>query len=190
MKRKTKNKRNLITVVLVILGLGVVALITFLSFKFFGLDKLFANDKPNITNTTTNTPVATNTPSSNQNNNQPAQTPTQDYQEKPQVIQYSGDNPNGADQLTGAITYTGIINDTLAIRVNIDQYIGEGNCILTLTGSSTNYTEAAKVADSASTATCEGFNVPLSIIQDKVLNISIEVSADGKKGIIQGEAKL
>ena len=188
MKRKTKKNKNILTVLLVLVGLVAVAGITFVCFKFLGFDKMLDNKKNN--NTVYQT---TDSGSRSPAQTSPAQaepTTPNNYQEKQPIVQYSGDNPNDAGELSGVITYTGVVNDTFAIRVNIDQYVNEGTCTLTLTGAQTNYVEAARVVDAASTATCEGFNVPLSQINDNSVRIYIEINADGKKGIISGDATL
>lgn len=192
MKRKTKKKNNLLTVVLVLVGLIAVAGITFACFKFLGFGKMLNKDKEE-TDTAQQTPVTkepTATEKPNTSTPQPETKQETEYKDKQPTIQYSGSNPNDAGELSGAITYTGITNDTLAIRVNIDQYVSEGTCSLTVAGSKTYYVEAATVVDSASTATCEGFNVPLSQIKDSVVRVTIEVNADGKKGVIFGDVSL
>ncbi len=190
MKRKTKKSNKFLPVVLFIVGLLAVAGIVFAALKLFGVEKLF--------NKETNDSVSTSNTTQTQNNQntivdakpKPEQNTNPEYKEKEPIIQYSGEDPNLTGIISGAVTYTGISNDTLIIRVNIDQYINEGNCILSLTGANTNYTEAARVIDSASTATCEGFNVPLSQIKDNSVNIVIEVKTDDKRGIIRGNASL
>ena len=191
MKRKNKKQNKILPVVLVLIGLVAVAGMVFAAFKLLNLDKLFNQDTThqNTTSNTSDQRVITREPNPS-SSAEPQSNPQQGYQEKEPVVQYSGDNPNDADRLSGAITYTGISNDTFIIRVNIDQYVREGNCILTVTGAKTSYTEAARVTDAASTSTCEGFNVPLSVIKDSNVDILIEIKADDKQGVIRGNASI
>ena len=51
---------------------------------------------------------------------------------KPKVVQYDGENPNSAEELSGVITYAGFNDNGLMVRVNIDQYLGDGECKLDL----------------------------------------------------------
>ena len=187
MKRKNKKQNKILPVIL-----AAVAGRVFAVFKVFNLEKLF--NKPEEIRQTSTSVAQEQGPSEKIVNSLPASTQgepkPQDYQEKQPVTQFSGEDPNNGGGISGAITYTGISNDTLIIRVNLDQYIREGNCILTVSGAQTNYTEAARVMDSASTSTCEGFNVPLSFIKDKAVNIIIEVKSDDKSGVIKGQASV
>ena len=195
MKRKNKKQNKVLPVILVIVGLFGVAGIVFAAFKIFGLEKLLAGDS--TTDKEKDSQTSLSQPSGHQTDEKVVgqienQNPTEEpkYEEKQPVVQYSGDNPNEKEQISGAITYIGISNDTLAVRVNIDQYIEEGNCIITLAGAKTDYAEAARVIDSAATSTCEGFNIPLSVLKDNHLDIIIEVRSDTKQGIIRGEASI
>ena len=196
MKSKHKKQNKIIPVVLVIVGLVAVAGIVFAALKLFGLEKLLNNSSGGRDNNTStmlpNTENLHNYHSETPNTTKEPQTPANDgdFKEKEVIVNYSGDDPNTGETITGVITYTGIANDTLAIRVNIDQYVEEGNCMLTVAGSNTNYVEAARVIDAAATSTCEGFNVPLSVINDEQVSIVIEIVANGKHGFINGGATL
>lgn len=112
-------------------------------------------------------------------------------EEEKKIEQYDGADPNNAEEITGVITYAGVSGDNLMIRVNIDQYLTGGTCKLNLgpNGSSV-YNTIANVVDSASTSTCEGFNVPLSSLPSGKLNIVINIESNGKTGVIAGEANI
>ena len=111
--------------------------------------------------------------------------------EKKEVKQYEGENPNVSNDLTGAITYAGVSNGTLRIRVNIDQYLSGGTCELGLiTDGGKVYSTSVGVSDSASTATCQGFDVPTSGLPTGDYRIEVIVSSGDKTGIILGEVKL
>lgn len=98
------------------------------------------------------------------------------------------DTPNGLDGLTGVVTYAGVIDGELVVRVNIDQYLTEGTCVLTLMqGGKSIYVETTGIKESATTATCEGFNVPVNGLVVEGAKITVGLSADGKRGEIVGE---
>lgn len=111
--------------------------------------------------------------------------------EKQEVVNYEGENPNAAENLTGVVTYTGISGDDLVIRVNIDQYLTGGECRLVLKrGSEVAYEEKAAIVSSAATSTCEGFNIPTTSLAGPSYAIEVYLSADGKSGVILGETAL
>ena len=116
---------------------------------------------------------------------------TSESPEKPKVEQYDGESPNQANELTGVVTYAGVSGDNLMIRVNIDQYLENGQCELTLKqGSATIYNSIASIIGSASTATCEGFDIPINKLGGGKFEININLSANGRTGLIRGEANV
>lgn len=111
--------------------------------------------------------------------------------EKEKVLKYEGEDPNKAEGLSGALTYAGVVDDKLMLRVNIDQYVNSGNCELTLRkGGATIYNSIASIIGSASTATCEGFDVPVAGLGGGLIEININLSADGRSGAIRGEVNI
>ena len=111
--------------------------------------------------------------------------------EKEEIKQYEGEDPNEANDLTGVVTYAGVIGGELVIRVNIDQYLASGNCGLSLLqDGAVVYSDIVEIIDSASTATCAGFNVPMNSLSDGEIGIRIELDANGKKGMIAGEVGI
>lgn len=110
---------------------------------------------------------------------------------KPKVIQYDGDNPNEAETLSGAITFAGVTENILMIRVNIDQYLESGECELTLRkGNDTIYNSIASIIGGPSTATCEGFDVSTAGLGGGKIQIDINLNANGRSGVIRGEANI
>ena len=110
---------------------------------------------------------------------------------KEEVVQYEGENPNSLESLTGVITYAGVSGDKLMIRLNIDQFLEGGECMLLLaTAGNTVYSNTARVIDSATTSTCEGFDVPLSLLESGSYNITVEVESGAKKGTITGGVNI
>lgn len=111
--------------------------------------------------------------------------------EKEKVVQYEGGDPNVSEELTGVVTYTGVSGDNLMIRVNIDQYLESGKCVLSLMRDGGEvYTDEAGIATAASTATCEGFNVPVSVLGAGDYEVIIRLGAGDKVGTIRGEASV
>ncbi len=111
--------------------------------------------------------------------------------QKEEVPQYDGENPNEQGGLTGVITYLGVSGSDLVVRVNIDQYLTSGSCeINVIKGGEVLYTSLASVIDSASTSTCEGFNVPVEKLSAGKIQVNINVSSGEKTGIISGEAEI
>ena len=116
---------------------------------------------------------------------------SEDPVEKPKIEQYDGNDPNTSASLTGALTYVGVTNGNLRLRVNIDQYLSSGSCNLVLSRNGSQiYSDSASIVDSASTSTCEGFDIATSALGSGNLLISISISSGGKTGTITGEATV
>ncbi len=114
-----------------------------------------------------------------------------DEEDDKKVKQYEGEDPNKAEELSGVITYAGLVDDTVMIRVNIDQYLGNGTCTLSLMdGGSVVYEDTANISSSASTSTCEGFNVSASRLSGGSYSIIIKLESEGKIGTIKGEVSV
>lgn len=111
--------------------------------------------------------------------------------EDKKIPQYDGEDPNLAAELSGAITFADVVDGKLMIRMNIDQYLNDGECRLTLKrGDTVIYNDTVKIASSASTSSCEGFDVPVAGLDTGKVDIVIDLITDDKKGIINGEANL
>ena len=116
----------------------------------------------------------------------------EDEEEKPKIVQYDGEDPNSLEELSGVVTYAGLSGGNVMIRVNIDQYLEHGECELVLKqGGVDIYSDAAGIVNSAATATCEGFDVPVNDLgAEGSVEIEVKLNADGKSGVIQGEVSL
>ena len=107
---------------------------------------------------------------------------------KEKVKQYEGEDPEELGELTGVVTYAGVSEGELVIRVNIDQFLAEGECELNLVqDGAVLYKTTASVAGMATTATCEGFNIPLAEVSAGEYGIAVKVTAGDKTGVIRGE---
>lgn len=108
--------------------------------------------------------------------------------EDKKVVQYEGVDPNTEAELTGVVTYAGLVDDKLMIRVSIDQYLNGGSCELKLTRfDEVVYSASAAIVSSVSSSTCEGFDVPVGSLAGPSYGIEVYLSANGKIGVIRGE---
>ena len=101
------------------------------------------------------------------------------------------DNKPTAD-LTGFITYSGKNDNNLTIRVTINQLLKEvGTCTLSLTSASgQRINRTANTIDNPSSATCQGFDIPLSEIQAGEYQINIEIKTSHQSGNIKGSITI
>lgn len=111
------------------------------------------------------------------------------YSDPDQItVQYEGENPNRANDLSGTITYTSYNDGVLAVGTMINQYLSQGTCDLKLTGSAGNvYTASSEIVAAASTSAC--YDLRLNVPQD-TYQIEITLSSDSKQGTITGEVSL
>lgn len=106
--------------------------------------------------------------------------------EKPKVVQYDGDDPNGSDGLSGVITYAGVTDDYLTIRVNIDQYLTDGECKLSvLSGDSLIHEEVVEIVSGPSSSSCNGFDVPVGIIGGGRFEVVVDFESDERRGAVR-----
>ena len=110
------------------------------------------------------------------------------------VVQFDGEDPNDLEELTGAITFASVDPDgkKLMVRVNIDQFLEEGLCTAYIYNSDDEalYSSEAGIVGSASTSTCEGFDVPVANLESGKMQIVINLSSGDKVGKIIGEVKI
>lgn len=181
MRRKKRKSGKIIFGILVVVALGVAGLV---AYEYFLKPK--DTEEPEPTQIVTPTPVETPTDQGR------GEVPEQPLEKEP-VVQYDGDNPNENGGLTGVVTYAGATASNIIIRVNIDQYVDGGTCVLSLRqNGNIVFTIGAGLIADVSTSTCNGFNIPRSSIQNASGNyeISIELYSNGKSGTISGELSL
>lgn len=105
--------------------------------------------------------------------------------------QYEGENPNRANDLTGVISYAGMVGSDLVVRVNINQFLQSGNCDLKIIKDGTpRYSETVKILESVTTSTCDGYKIPVDRLPGGKLQIEVTLESDGKKGKIESEVEL
>lgn len=118
----------------------------------------------------------------------PAETETPIEANPKPTTQSEGADPNLSATLTGVLTRADVANGNLVLRVNIDQYLTSGTCELTLKNGANIYSETANISDSASTSTCEGFDIPISKLVSGSWDITIKLNSGDKTGEISGKA--
>ena len=184
-KPKPRNNNRLGVIIACLIGIcligGIVAAV-FLSNKSNGETKTEPTASPAATSEIKNTATATPEQAAVDNNTDgDKKTPTK----------YEGEDPNTSATLTGSITSTEVVDGTLYIYVNIDQYLSGGTCSLTMKSGSLSYTDTAKLFADVSTSSCDGFAVPVSELSGaKNWNISIDLVSGDKSGVITGETSI
>lgn len=110
------------------------------------------------------------------------------------VPQYEADDPNTAAGLTGSVVRKTIQDDTLTIVAMIDQYLhSTGLCTLRLTSRDSGtvvYTASSDAVADVSTSVCEPFTVTLANLPTGTYQIQIDLSGDGKSGMITDEMEV
>lgn len=125
------------------------------------------------------------------NPSSPTMSTSEDDAAQKTPAQYEGDSPNTSQELEGTINYLGISGDSLRIRVTISQIVTSGSCTLTLTAdSSKTTTKTAVIIQNPSSATCKGFDIPISELSKGEWNIQVTIQADGKSGVITGKTTI
>lgn len=102
------------------------------------------------------------------------------------------DKPINSDTISGEVNYKSVTADNLSLRVTIYQTISGGDCSLKLTRTSDGkqITKTAKVIANPSSATCGGFDIPLSEVGPGKWNIAITVTSGVKTGQITDEVSI
>lgn len=103
-------------------------------------------------------------------------------------VQYDGENPNSAEDLTAYFSVKRLENDKLTLRVNIDQYLSSGSCSLLVTDASGNLLveNSVEILPDASTSTCAGFDLssPSLSSAEKPLTLTLTLSSGDKSGTL------
>ena len=120
----------------------------------------------------------------------PKEAEKEDSDDGKSIKQNEGSDPNASPSLTGSLTSANKSGDNLVIRVNIDQYLSSGTCSLKLENNGTLIEKSANIFPTASTSSCEGFDVPLSELSSGTWNIIINLASGEKTGEIKGEVNL
>ena len=183
MTQKRRNNKKIIW-----LGLGLILIIAIVVGIVVSINNNSGNGKTNDSETA-KVEEPENNKEGEANQESTEKTVIGNNEQKP--TQYEGENPNAAEELSGVVTYSGVNDEKLMIRVNIDQYLTEGTCDLTLRrNGNIIYSDTANIVGGASTATCQGFDIAASDLGERDLEIIINLSANDKSGVIRGEANI
>ena len=106
--------------------------------------------------------------------------------------QYENTDTTPTTKLTGFITYSGKNSNNLTIRITINQLLKEtGTCTLTLPSTNGQKIErTATTIDNPSSATCQGFDIPLSEIPVGDYQIDIDIKTAHQNGNIKGSITI
>ena len=174
-----KQKRKLIIVVVVIVIFVIAAVAAFL---------IWNNNSKKKEDSQVNTDSSQE---EKKEDSESAKEVEEEPEDEKRVKQYEGEDPNKGGSLTGVVTYAGLAADNLIIRVNIDQYLYDGKCSLKLLrNGGVIYSDKSGIATSATTATCEGFNVPVDGLGGGEIEIVIDLESGGKTGTINGKVEV
>ncbi len=110
---------------------------------------------------------------------------------KESIAQYSGEDPNKLQEITGSINFAGISEGEFIVSATLDQELGNsGTCKFTIMqGSSIIITQEVITSAGPSTSFCE-YSAPATSINAGHYDINIEVRTDSKKGVIGGEVNI
>lgn len=105
--------------------------------------------------------------------------------------EYSGENPNDLDRLTGLITYTEVKDGSLMAMVSIDQYLGDGTCKASLKiGEQTVATVEQPIEADASTSHCGPISIGLAGISSGKYQLEVVLASGGKTGTITSNVEI
>lgn len=173
---------------------GIIALVFCIWFFLIRSSSTTNNNESstNQTNSTIDT-IPSSTAAKGANSSQEGSANANNTEEpNPQTpAQYEGENPNQKEEITGHISYTAINEDALSIRLTLNQYLTSGTCNLKMSLGSQVIEQSAPIFADPSTSSCQGFDVPLSELSTSgTWQITVQVSANGKTGIITGDYNL
>lgn len=93
----------------------------------------------------------------------------------------SGENAGGSgDSVQMDITAANVNAESLQVRVLIQAVWSSGVCTLTLTNGNSSVTKQASVQALASSATCQGFDVPMAELSSGTWTVRVSAAHDGQ----------
>ena len=186
MAQKRKRSKKWICWVVILVLLVAAGVVVYLVWDNYFRDKSEETDAPKTSE------VVERTEEKKETKKDGKETENNDEEEDDKKVkQYDGEDPNKAESLSGVVTYAGVFDGNFMVRVNIDQYLSEGSCGLELIkDGAVAYSGTAAVAPMVSTATCDGFNIPVGELAEGVYEVAVKVEAGGKTGVIRGEGNV
>ena len=135
-------------------------------------------------------------PVTTENSEDSAQNTLEDPENNPEShIPPKYDTPDDtveSDGLTGVISHTSVRDGNLVIRTTINQFLSNGDCILTLTRSSDNktVTKKAPIVANPSTSSCDGFDIPTSELGSGSWNVVINLKSGDQQGRLTNKISI
>lgn len=190
---RRKNRRPLIFAVALVLIAGATAFIFALNNKKGSASPTSdTNNTSESKETKEETKPAEKTDQTEENKKatspEPETAPEETVQNKAPV-QQEGDDPNTLNELTGVVNYAAVNDDTLMIRVSIDQYLNSGTCLLELTSANDSFSLSDDIMPSASTSSCS-YDIATNLLISGKYDIKITVNSENKTGVIKGEVEI
>ena len=177
-KRRRRSKKWISWLIIIVLLIAAIVVC------YLVWDNYFNNDKPEENEESSQVEEESEGKSEETGEGEENQTSEEDEKK---VKQYEGEDPNEQTELSGSITSARFVDNNVTIRVNIDQFLDEGNCELNIVkNSEVVYNENARVISSASTSTCEGFDFYSPAITSGRYGIVIRITSGEKTGLISG----
>lgn len=180
-KKRNRIHHPVITVIIILLMAGAFVVIAKIFFDQNSLSEP-APEKTKIIQPDPETP---------QKKEKPTQAePASVDEDNKKPVQNEGPDPNISEYLTGAITASEVQDQVFILRINIDQYLSTGTCTLTMTKNGRTITKSAEIFASASTSSCQGFDLPVSELSSGLWDINIKLQSGSRTGNISGKANL
>lgn len=191
--RRKPNSRHRRRRIVLIVALIFIVIVTAIGVVIFlNRDAIFHTSN-NMPANTENNPSSNSQSEDNKNNDSKNNQESSDTreQEKSSISQYSGENPNNLDAITGTISSAGVTDGTLIIRVMLDQSLGgSGTCNFTLTHTSGKTITGSANTEATPSATFCIYSTSAAGISTGHWQITASVEASNKRGIINGEVDL
>ena len=183
MSKKTKKTKKIIPIIIIF---ATICVGTFFALRFFSKtnepsERIVEKSTENSTDISTETV---------ENSTKEDTEEEEKVEKKPEIIQNDGEDPNQLEELTGNLTTSHVSEDKLILRVNIDQFLATGKCFLQLNSGTSTVEKEANIISSASTSTCEGFDIPINELKSGKWSIEISLDSNNKTGKITGEVDI
>lgn len=179
--KQKRSKKILLIAILVLLALVVTALLWLYVFS----NKEKTQVESSISNQSHSKSTKKESSTEKEGSSEDAGKSVDHEKEKELPQLYEGENINDSQGLTGYISSKAVQADTLIIRNTINQMVSSGSCELKLTKGSKVIVKTAEILQNPSSASCAGFDVPVSELSPGNWSIEINITGDNKKMTIK-----
>ncbi len=185
-KPKNSHHNSYRTILIVVTTLMVVSAV----FAFFYLVKPF--DKKSESNTTT--PQGTNDIGKADDSLDPlgeSAKSNEREKEKDSIAQYSGEDPNEKETITGNINFSGRSGKNVIVRATLDQNLGtSAKCLFTFTHENGQVITSESTSTTGPTTSFCGYNGDVNSLAKGKWSIRLEILTEEKQGMVTGEMEL